>query len=175
MKKVGESIGYCVNPEFLTTIEKTWTEDPSYKRDFFNEDRIIIGEYDKISGDLLEKLYKPLHIPIFRMSLTEAEFLKYAANLALMLRTTYWNQMFLAGKHIGLSEESIQKIADIVALDPRIGKYGSKLGKAVGGTCLPKDTEAFISYLKGNNFHPILLEAAKQINDIMGQWYGVRE
>lgn len=38
-KKVGEEIGVCMNPEFLTEIEGSWTEDKEYKRDFFAEDR----------------------------------------------------------------------------------------------------------------------------------------
>lgn len=49
-KKAGE-IGVCVNPEFMTEIESSWTKDNSYKRDFFTQDRIVIGEYDKKSGD----------------------------------------------------------------------------------------------------------------------------
>ena len=40
-------IGICMNPEFLTEITDTWTNDEGYKKDFFTEDRIVIGEYDK--------------------------------------------------------------------------------------------------------------------------------
>ncbi len=43
-------IGICINPEFLTEIANTWTNDEGYKKDFFTEDRIVIGEYDKKSG-----------------------------------------------------------------------------------------------------------------------------
>lgn len=50
-----------MNPEFLTEIESSWTDDKEYKKDFFTEDRIVIGEYDKISGDVLEEIYKSLN------------------------------------------------------------------------------------------------------------------
>jgi len=46
-----------MNPEFLTEIERSWTGEVDYetiyKKDFFTEDRIVIGEYNKRSGDIL--------------------------------------------------------------------------------------------------------------------------
>jgi UDPglucose 6-dehydrogenase len=49
-------IGVCMNPEFLTEISLTWSKDTDTKKDFFTEDQIVIGEYDKKSGDVLEEL-----------------------------------------------------------------------------------------------------------------------
>ncbi len=77
-KKCGIDFGLCVNPEFLTEIHHTWTNDESFKRDFFSEERIVIGEFDKKSGDILEEIYKPLGKPIFRVDLRTAEMIKYA-------------------------------------------------------------------------------------------------
>jgi UDPglucose 6-dehydrogenase len=51
-KKAGEELGVCMNPEFLTEISATWSKDTDTKKDFFTEDRITIGEYDKRSGDV---------------------------------------------------------------------------------------------------------------------------
>ncbi len=48
-KKAGENFGVCMNPEFLTEIAGTWTEAKDFSRDFFTEDRIVIGEYAKRS------------------------------------------------------------------------------------------------------------------------------
>ena len=50
-KKVGKEIGICTNPEFLTEIADTWTNDEGYKKDFFTEDRIVI------------LIFTPLHFP----------------------------------------------------------------------------------------------------------------
>jgi UDPglucose 6-dehydrogenase len=58
-KKAGV-FGVCMNPEFLTEIENSWTAENGYRKDFFTEDRIVIGEYDKKSGDGLEEIYEPL-------------------------------------------------------------------------------------------------------------------
>jgi len=170
-KKVGVDFGVCVNPEFLTEIESSWTNDDNYKRDFFTEDRIVIGEYDKKSGDILEQLYKPLNKPIFRTDLKTAEMIKYASNCMLATKISYWNEIFLVCKELGINS---QIVADIVGLDPRIGKYGTVHGKAFGGKCLPKDLKAFIKFAEKYRELKIL-KAVDEINEEMRKKYGVRE
>lgn len=164
-------IGICMNPEFLTEIESSWTENKEYKMDFFTEDRIVIGEHDKKSGDVLEELYKPLNKPIFRTDLKTAEMIKYASNCILATKISYWNEVFLICKELGIDS---QTVADIVGLDPRIGKYGTVHGKAFGGKCLPKDLKAFVSFAKEYK-EAKLLKAVDDINEEMKEKYGVRE
>lgn len=170
-KKCGFDFGLCVNPEFLTEIHKSWTNDPQAARNFFNEDRIVIGEFDKKSGDILEEIYKPLKIPIFRTDLKTAELIKYASNCALASRISYWNEIFLICNKLGIDSNLVAKI---VSLDPRIGKYGTVHGKAFGGKCLEKDLKAFIKFAK-KYFHPKLLQAVLDINLYMSKKYGRRE
>jgi len=163
--------GVCMNPEFLTEIESSWTENKDYKKDFFTEDRIVIGEYDKRSGDVLEGIYKPLNKPIFRTDLKTAEMIKYASNCVLATKISYWNEIFLICKELAINS---QEVADIVGLDPRIGKYGTVHGKAFGGKCLPKDLKAFISFAERYQ-NARLLKAVDKINEDMKEKYGVRE
>jgi len=164
-------IGVCMNPEFLTEISGSWSKDEGTKRDFFTEDRIVIGEYDKISGDTLEEIYKPLNKPIFRTDLRTAEMIKYASNCMLATKISYWNEIFLICKELGVDS---QIIADVVGLDPRIGKYGTVHGKAFGGKCLPKDLKAFVSFAE--QYHKAkLLKAVDDINEEIKEKYGVRE
>ena len=168
-KKAGE-FGVCMNPEFLTEISSSWSDDRSNKKDFLNEDRIVIGEYDKKSGDMLEVLYSPLK-PIFRTDLRTAELIKYVANCALAAKVSFWNEIFLLCKELNINTETV---ADIVSIDPRIGKYGTVHGKAFGGSCLPKDTKALISFAK--KYREVkLLKAVDEINEEMKIDYGVRE
>ena len=170
-KKAGSEIGACMNPEFLTEISGSWSKDKSTKKDFFTEDRIVIGEYDKKSGDFLEELYKPLNKPIFRTDLKTAELIKYASNCMLATKISYWNEIFLICKELGIDS---QGVANIVGLDPRIGKYGTVHGKAFGGKCLPKDLKAFISFAKKYR-NVRLLKAVDDINEEIKEKYGVRE
>jgi len=170
-KRVGEEIGVCTNPEFLTEISSTWSKDEDAKKDFFTEDRIVIGEFDKRSGDILEEIYKPLDKPIFRTDLRTAEMIKYASNCMLATKISYWNELFLICRELGIDS---QVVAEIVALDPRIGKYGTVHGMAFGGKCLPKDLKAFISF--ADKYRKIrLLRAVEEINEEMKERYGVRE
>ncbi len=169
-KKVGE-FGVCMNPEFLTEISESWSKDEGTKKDFFTEDRIVIGECDKKSGDVLEELYEPLNKPIFRTDLKTAETIKYASNCMLATKISYWNEISLICKELGIDS---QIIADVVGLDPRIGKYGTVHGKAFGGKCLPKDLKAFVSF--ADKHHKTkLLNAVDDINEEMHRKYGVRE
>ncbi|MCW3128624.1 MAG: nucleotide sugar dehydrogenase [Methanophagales archaeon] len=168
-------IGVCMNPEFLTEIERSWTDEIDYeiiyKKDFFTEDRIVIGEYDKKSGYILAEVYKPLNKPIFRTDLKTAEMIKYASNCMLATKISYWNEIFLICKELGIDS---QVVADIVGLDPRIGKYGTVHGKAFGGKCLPKDLRAFIAFAE--RYREVkLLKAVDEINEEMRERYGVRE
>ena len=164
-------IGICMNPEFLTEISGSWSKDKGYKKDFFTEDRIVIGEYDKKSGDVFEELYKPLNKPIFRTDLKTAELIKYASNCILATKISYWNEIFLICNELGVNS---QAVADVVGLDPRIGKYGTVHGKAFGGTCLPKDLKAFIYFAKKYR-NVRLLKAVDDINEEIREKYGVRE
>jgi len=169
-KKAGE-YGVCTNPEFLTEIENSWTDEKKYKKDFFTEDRIVIGEYDKRSGDVLEELYEPLNKSIFRMDLRTAEMIKYASNCMLATKISYWNEIFLICKELGIDSHIV---ADLAGLDPRIGKYGTVHGKAFGGKCLPKDLKAFVSF--ADKYRKAkLLKAVDEINEEMEKKYGVRE
>jgi len=164
-------IGLCMNPEFLTEISGSWSEDRSTKKDFFTEDRIVIGEYDKKSGNILESLYKPLNKPILRTDLRTAEMIKYASNCVLATKISYWNEVFLICKELSIDS---QTVANIVSLDPRIGGYGTVHGKAFGGKCLPKDLKAFIAFAE--KYHKTkLLKAVDDINEEMKKKYGVRE
>lgn len=170
-KKINREVGVCVNPEFLTQIPRSWTNDAQYVRDFFSEDRIVIGEGDKKSGDILEELYKPLNKPIFRTDLKTAEMIKYASNCMLATKISYWNELFLLCKKLDIDS---QEVADIVSLDTRIGRYGTVHGKAFGGGCLPKDLKALIHLAKGYR-RLELLEAVDKINEEMKRNHGVRE
>jgi len=171
-KKCGVDFGLCMNPEFLTEIHHSWTNDSSLTRDFFTEDRIVVGEFDKKSGNILESLYKPLNIPIFRTDLKTAETIKYVSNCCLASRISYWNEIFYICNKLGIDSTFI---ADIVGRDERIGKYGTVHGLAFGGKCLPKDLQAFISFAENSGHEPILLKVVHEINERIKKDKGVRE
>jgi UDPglucose 6-dehydrogenase len=171
-KKNGKDFGVIFNPEFLTEISHTWTNDKEFEKSPFTEERIIIGEgLDKKAGDKAEQLFKQFNVPIFRTDYKTAEFIKYASNCCLLSKISYWNEIFLMCQKLGIDA---QYVANIVAMDKRIGRYGSVLGKAAGGKCLEKDTLAFLDFIK-NHHDSKLIQAAADINIEMAKRYGKRE
>jgi UDPglucose 6-dehydrogenase len=88
-------------------------------------------------------MHKPVNKPIFRTDLKTAEVIKYASNCALETKISYWNGIFLIRGESGVDS---RVVADIVGLDPRIGKYGPVHGKAFGGKCVPTALKALISF-----------------------------
>lgn len=171
-KQVGQQIGVCVNPEFLTEIQDSWTDNAQFSRSFFSEDRIVIGEFDKRAGSSLERLYRPLKIPVVRTDLRTAEFIKLACNCALASRISYWNEIFYICQALGVDSGLVARTA---AMDKRIGEYGIVHGKAFGGKCLPKDLKAFIQFAENLGYSPKLLKAVDEINERIKASNGVRE
>lgn len=171
LQSSGSNFGLCMNPEFLTEIATTWTKDLQYHRDFWSKERIIIGELNPASGNMLAKLYGSLKAPIFRTDLRTAEMCKYAANMMLATKISYWNEIGLICGKLGIDSNLV---AHITALDARIGKYGTIHGMAFGGACLSKDLSAFITFAKEHE-NIELLPAVQSVNEYMKAKYGVRE
>ena len=152
-KKAGLDFGLCMNPEFLR--EKTALSD------FLNPDRVVIGEFDKKSGDIVEAAYCSFSCPIIRISLDEAEMVKYASNLFLASKISFFNEIYMICKELGIDSK---RVSETVSLDKRIGKYGVYGGQPFSGMCFPKDLAAFITFAKSQGINPKLLEAVEEIN-----------
>jgi UDPglucose 6-dehydrogenase len=180
-EKLDEKVEVCVNPEFLTEIARTWTSEKQFIKGFLNEDRYVIGEEKPNSrgGNLLAELYRNVNlysgnnIPIERVSLREASWIKLTANALLACKISYFNDLFEPAKILGIDSH---KTARIVSLDRRIGSYGTIHGKAFGGKCLPKDLEAFLAFLDEEvSYISSVLDAVHRVNVYMAKHYGVRE
>jgi UDPglucose 6-dehydrogenase len=148
----GKEYDVFYNPEFV--------RQQSALEDFFTPDRVVIGQ-ENSGSSYLSALYKPLTDKIILTTFEEAEMIKYASNCFLALKISYFNQISMMCKKMGISED---KVAHAVSLDSRIGGYGTNVGLPFGGACLPKDTEAFASFAKNMNVKHDLIETAIRIN-----------
>ena len=176
-KKAGIDFGLCMNPEFLTFIQSSWTSEKEMDRKPETENRIVIGQYDEKSGDVLEKIYEKHAAPKIRTTLEEAEFAKYSSNFLLPAKISAFNDLFLVAEAMrqqGISIDT-EKIAEIIKLDPRLGKYGTVHGKAYGGPCFEKDPTAFLSFAKKLGITPATLKGVVDTNSEMEKKYGVRK
>jgi UDPglucose 6-dehydrogenase len=151
--KHGEDYDVLYNPEFL--------RQHSAMEDFFTPDRIVIGQESPGSSSPLSDLYSPLTKNIVLTGYEEAEMAKYASNCFLALKISYFNEINMMCKKMGISED---QVAHAVSMDNRIGGYGTNGGLPYGGACLPKDSEAFASFAKNMNVEHDLIETAIKIN-----------
>ena len=153
-KKRGVDYEIAYNPEFL--------RQNSALEDFFKPDRVIIGEEGGNDlTKLLVEIYQPLTKNIINTSYEAAELIKYASNCFLSLKISFFNEVGLICKHLGIDD----KVVSLgVSLDKRIGKYGTEFGRPFDGMCLPKDTQALASFIKENRIEPDLLEVVLNIN-----------
>jgi UDPglucose 6-dehydrogenase len=156
----GKDFGVCFNPEFLT--------EQHALHDFLNPHRVVIGGLDKQSGDRLQTVYDPFHTKIIRTSLDNAEAIKYASNLFLATKISFFNEFYMICQQLGVNAKIV---SEAVALDPRIGHYGIWGGKPFDGKCLPKDLAAFTSFVKTLNLTPTLLDAVAAVNEQMAHHF----
>ena len=150
----GKDYNVCYNPEFLRKHASL--------EDFFNPDRVVIGE-DKIDVSLpLKQIYKQITQDIIITDYDTAEMIKYASNCFLSLKISFFNEIGLLCRQLGINDKEVNWA---VSLDKRIGNYGIEAGRPFGGPCLPKDTQALAYLVKRLKIKPDLIQSILEIND----------
>jgi UDPglucose 6-dehydrogenase len=153
----GHDFGLCMNPEFL--------RQGSALQDTLHPDRVVIGEYDKQSGQRLAELLAGFYgqdIPILRMSLESAEMVKYASNTFLAMKISYANEMANICERV--PGVDVSEVMAGVGLDERINPRFLNAGAGFGGSCLPKDTKALCKFAEAQGYSAPLLRATLAVN-----------
>ena len=153
-KKAGKDFGVCMSPEFLREGKAIY--------DFMHPARIIIGEYDKRSGDMLATLYKDFAAPIIRTNLATAEMIKLAANTFLATKISFINEIGNICKQLNIDA---YEVAKGIGSDDRIGNKFLNAGVGFGGSCLPKDLRGLINRSRQIGYEPKLLQEVLNQND----------
>lgn len=145
------------NPEFL--------REGSAVSDFMMPDRIVVGADDRDASERLVSLYQPLldrGAPLIETATCNAELIKYAANAFLALKIGFINDVACLCEKI---EGDIGSVAQGIGLDRRIGSSFLMPGPGYGGSCFPKDTEAFATTGRLSNAPQPLIETLIARND----------
>jgi UDPglucose 6-dehydrogenase len=166
------SLDYDVasNPEFLR--EGTSVED------FLHPDRIVVGVESARAADMLREIYHPiidqriacpLHAdcpprkaPRFLVTDTNSsELIKHASNSFLAMKISFINMVSDLCEAAGAD---INKVAEGIGLDPRIGPSFLQPGIGFGGFCFPKDLQAFVRIAEKFGCDFTLLKEVERIN-----------
>jgi UDPglucose 6-dehydrogenase len=127
-----------------------------------NPDRIVIGCNSDRGLAVMQKVYEPFVAPVLVTDINSAELIKHAANSFLALKISYINAISEICENSGAD---VEKVAEGIGMDKRIGRSFLNAGLGYGGSCFPKDIAAFIAIADqlGTPFH--LLKEVQKINE----------
>jgi len=142
------------NPEFLREGQAI--------NDFMHPDRVVIGVESKRARDILVNLYKPLNSQLVVTDIESAELIKHASNSFLATKISFINAISRICDKVGAD---VKEVALGMGLDKRIGQAFLNAGIGYGGSCFPKDLDAFVNICDKLGYSFELLKAARGIND----------
>jgi len=156
-KIVGKDFGLITNPEFL--------REGKAIHDTLNPHIVVLGGEEKNTINKVKKFYQGLYrqkIPYFITNPETAEIIKYANNAFLATKISFINQ--IANICQSIPRSNVDEVAKAIGLDPRIGSLFLNAGPGYGGSCLPKDLQAFISFSSKIGQNSTLLTAVQKTN-----------
>jgi len=142
------------NPEFL--------REGSAVHDFMNPDRVVIGVESKKAEQLLREIYHPLKLKMIVTDINSAEMIKHASNSFLATKISFINTIAQVCEHVGAD---VLKVAEGMGYDKRIGRNFLDAGIGYGGSCFPKDVDAFIRLSERSGYDYRLLKEVRQVNE----------
>src|ERR1700731_623369 len=149
----GAEFDVVSNPEFL--------REGCAVRDLMQPDRIVIGAQSERAIDLMKKVYEPFMAPILVTDINSAELIKHAANSFLALKISYINAISAICEASGAD---VERVADGIGADKRIGRSFLNAGLGYGGSCFPKDLAAFIAISEQLGLPFTLLKEVQRVN-----------
>ena len=161
------------NPEFL--------REGSAVTDFLYPDRIVVGADDETAISVLKAIYQPLtsgdyyrqnkpispaareyeRAPMIVTNAKSAELIKHASNAFLAMKISFINAVATIAENAGAD---IEEICAGVGSDSRIGSKFLNAGIGYGGSCFPKDVQAFHAVAAQCNYDFGLLTEVMRIN-----------
>lgn len=133
----GDTIPVISNPEFLREGTAVY--------DCFHPQRIVVGGDSEVAIEKVVQLYRvglSRPAPIVTTNNATAEMIKYASNVYLATRLSFINELSAVCDATGID---VTDVSYAMGLDPRIGSDYFDVGPGFGGSCLPKDLNAFIA------------------------------
>jgi UDPglucose 6-dehydrogenase len=152
----GAKFDVASNPEFLREGTGIY--------DFMNPDRIVVGAESERAQEIFKELYSPFTKEGRDLVITKpaaAELIKHSSNSFLAMKISYINMISALCEKVGVD---INTVAQGIGLDHRIGENFLNAGIGYGGSCFPKDVQAFIKIAEDHGLEFGLLKETEKIN-----------
>jgi UDPglucose 6-dehydrogenase len=165
--KTGEKVADTIRRYNKTGAEFDVVSNPEFLRegcavpDLMKPDRIVIGGNSERAVAMMQKIYEPFMAPVLVTDINSAELIKHAANSFLALKISYINAV---ARICEASGADVEKVADGIGMDKRIGRNFLNAGIGYGGSCFPKDIAAFIAISDELGVPFTLLKEVEKIN-----------
>jgi UDPglucose 6-dehydrogenase len=165
--KTGEKVADTIRRYNKTGAEFDVVSNPEFLRegcavpDLMKPDRIVIGGNSERAIAMMQKIYEPFMAPVLVTDINSAELIKHAANSFLALKISYINAV---ARICEASGADVEKVADGIGSDKRIGRNFLNAGIGYGGSCFPKDIAAFIAISEDLGVPFTLLKEVEKIN-----------
>jgi UDPglucose 6-dehydrogenase len=156
-RKLNKGFGFSYVPDIVKL--------GSVIKDFENPDVVIIGSSDERSTNITHELYKNIptnNPPISKMTLEEAEVSKVTLNAYLVSKISFAN--FISNLCESIDNVNVDNITNAIGYHKPIGHHFLKGGLSFGGTCFPRDTNAFIEFSESCGREASHIVATDKIN-----------
>jgi UDPglucose 6-dehydrogenase len=150
-------IDVASNPEFL--------REGSAVQDTLFPDRVVYGTSSERARDVLREVYRPMvedhGCPVVETDVPTSELIKHASNAFLATRISFINAVARICEQVGAD---VTVVADGMGHDARIGRSFLNAGLGYGGSCFPKDVDAFAHLARQVGVPFRLLDEVRAIN-----------
>jgi UDPglucose 6-dehydrogenase len=172
---------YANNPQFQCDVASNpeFLREGSGVEDFLHPDRIVVGVDSERAAKLLEEVYQPVleqsfacpvhencgsrpRVPFVVTDINSAELIKHASNSFLAMKISFINMIADLCEAVGAD---VGKVAEAVGMDKRIGGSFLRPGVGFGGSCFPKDLQAFVRVGEDAGCAFTLLREVERINE----------
>ena len=145
------------NPEFL--------KEGAAVQDTLHPDRVVYGTSSDTARDAMRGVYARLveqdGCPVVETDVASAELIKHASNAFLATRISFINAVAQICERVGAD---VSVVAEGMGHDIRIGHRFLQAGLGYGGSCFPKDVDAFAHLAGQMGYEFSLLDEVRQIN-----------
>jgi len=156
-KTMNVEVDVVSNPEFL--------REGSAVEDFMRPNRLVLGSDSPKALAIVKDIYRPLYLietPFVETTLETAEMIKYASNAFLATKISFINEVANLCEKVGAD---VHAVAKAMGLDRRIGPKFLHPGPGYGGSCFPKDTNAFAHMARQHGVKLHIVEAVIEANN----------